>query len=65
MSNSIENTRNRTGLGDVLLLGGSLHNTECIKYKLKSRLNDIFKQEWLAETCSNRVYANYTIINET
>ena len=37
--NMIEDTLNRTGLGDIRLLDGSLHNTECIKYRLQLRLN--------------------------
>ena len=41
-----------TGLGRIWLLYGSLHNTECIKDKLQLRLHYIFKQEWLAATCS-------------
>ena len=41
-----------TGLGHIWLLYGSLHNTECIKDRLPLRLNYIFKQEWLAATCS-------------
>ena len=61
----IEDTLNRTGLGHIWLLDGSLHNTECIKDRLQLRLNDIFKQEWLAATCSNRVCTNYTVFKET
>ena len=57
--NMIEDTL--TGLGHIWLLDGSLHNTECIKDRLQLRLNDIFKHEWLAATCSNRVCTNYTI----
>ena len=57
----IEDTLNRTGLGDIWLLDESLHNTECIKDRLQLRLNDILKQEWLVATCSNRVCTNYTI----
>ena len=56
----IEDTLNRTGLGDIWLLDGSLHNTECIKDRLQLRLNDILKQEWLVSTCTNRVCTNYT-----
>ena len=52
---------NRTGLGDIWLLDGSLHNTECIKDRLQLRLHDILKQEWLVATCSNRICTNYTI----
>ena len=63
--NMIEDTLNRTGLGDIWLLDGSLHNTECIKDRLQLRLNDILKQEWLVATCSNRVCTNYTIFKET
>ena len=61
----IEDTLNRTGLGDIWLLDGSLHNTECIQDRLQLRLNDILKQEWLVATCSNRVCTNYTIFKET
>ena len=35
--NMIEDTLNRTGLGDIWLLDGSLHNTECIKDRLQLR----------------------------
>ena len=63
--NMIEDTHNRTGLGHIWSLYGSLHNTECIKDRLQLRLNDIFKQEWLAATCSNRVCTNCTVFNET
>ena len=51
--NMIEDTL--TVLGHIWLLDGSLYNTECIKDRLQLRLNDIFKQEWLAATCTNRV----------
>ena len=50
--NTIEDTLNRTGLGHIWLLDGSLHNTECIKHRL-------------AATCSNRVCTNYNIFKET
>ena len=62
----IEDTLNRTGLGHIWLLDGSLHNTECIKDRLQFRLNDILKQEWLAATHSTRalVCTNYTIFKE-
>ena len=63
--NMIEDTLNRTGLGDIWLLDGSLHNTECIKDRLQLRLNDILKQEWLVSTYTNRVCTNYTIFKET
>ena len=63
--NMIEDTLNRTGLGDIWLLDGSLHNNECIKDRLQLRLNDILKQEWLVATCSNRVCTNYTKFKET
>ena len=63
--NMIEDTHNRTWLGHIWLTVGSLYNTECIKDRLQLRLNDIFKQEWLATTCSNRVCTNYTIFKET
>ena len=43
--NTIEDTLNRTGLGHIWLLDGSIHNTECIKDRLQLRLSDIFKQE--------------------
>ena len=35
--NMIEDTLNRTGLGHIWLLDGSLHNTECIKDRLQLR----------------------------
>ena len=35
------------------------------KDRLQLRLNDIFKQEWLAATCTNRVSTNYTVFKET
>ena len=60
----IEDTLNKTGLGHVWLLGGCLHNTECKKDRLQLRLNDIFKQELLAATRSNRLCTNYTIFKE-
>ncbi len=63
--NIIEDTLNRTGLGHIWLLDGSLHNTECIKDRLQLILHDLFKQEWLEATCSNRVCTNYTVFKET
>ena len=39
--NVIEDTLNRTGLGDMWLLDGSLHNTDCIKDRFQLRLHDI------------------------
>ena len=44
--NMIEDTLNMTGLGDISLLDGCLHNTKCIKDRLQLRINDILKQEW-------------------
>ena len=35
------------------------------KDRLQLRLNDIFNQEWLAATCTNRVCTNYTVFKET
>ena len=60
----IEDTLNRTGLGHIWLLDGSLHKTECIyiKDRLQLRLNDIFKQEWLVEIRSNRVFTNFAVL---
>ena len=63
--NMIEDTLNRTGVGHIWLIDGSLYNNECIKDRLQLRLNDIFKQEWLAATCTNRVCTNYTVFKET
>ena len=48
--NMIEDTLIRTGLGPIWLLGGSIHNTECMKDRLQLILNYIFKQECLKIT---------------
>ena len=57
--NMIGDTLNRTGLGHIWLLDGSLHNY--IKDRLQLRLNYIFKHDWVATTCSNPVCTNYTV----
>ena len=47
------------GLGNIWLAQGNGHSSQWILNVLKTRLSDMFQQEWNSSTWSNRICTNY------
>ena len=47
------------GLGNIWLAQGNGHSSQWILNVLKTRLSDMFQQEWSASAWSNRICTNY------